>query len=1717
MADAKDYLEQWRDLNSFPNNITDNSFLTKDGSISLNDPADWNYSQLISLLKGSAIGTAENFYLDPNPLFNKRGQIYTNIINAAFASARTDSIKMNLRNMDYTNGINLSLKSAEPFDFFKFLIGIPDKDIYTNKKNQDVLANLLALKIYSPVNGENEPPIQLVKSSQIDIDDQVDFSGNKKTRREYLEYYSNWYNNYSYKKAFLSLFYNGSANESESFWNKHWQLIEVEDEEDRNYYMPTASFLAKFNGFKKRFLSESDNGLQLLMPQYHRRVEVEDLDKNFWVISVLLDAVLNSLWGPYGLIDVVRQLILKLHQLERGDSIENIELLYNGDNDLYFDMYSRFVLEGLQLKLISNLGERVIKNIFQEHTDKSDRKLGGQETTTNGSESVEELFEEITEEMYGVSYANGGNGDEDISLWEGEGSTFSNLFDSDLVRSKSSFTVPTEDGENKKYYASLSSVIDAINGKVADDSQLYAGYNYQRKPSDKKFFEIFDSTIGDNNFSLHDLETLRNDIETNFLNSVITTDQADRFNKYKESYDYLKNFSSDGQIIDKEKALIDNVEYEVPTGFLNKKIDELYSKVPVQVYYGSGSDSLIDFVNNEVGKIFDHLDTSYESNKIEVPITVEDPITGVKQDYTIAEWIEPLSDSIAQFDILEQRLSNFKQMGKFKKTDEKKDDYTVVILPEQHLVDIDVNNLTFINENVEENLQVSIEETPITLTDTTFFKDEAQILNYHQQMSANININRIPVIKLKRDENNNAVCFHEEGIDVITRILQDKYGIPNHIIDNLALHDLRSIEPAILLNSVLSKIFSTENKDSDFQKAAKNQIETIGLDSEECKNKIVINFRYFIDNESEGWREYTPEGYYCYSSVRVAAKISSGKYKTLSSDTEYNKITGAMNENYTSLTNQINKISEYINDLSSKIEYDSGGQSVTINKIPVSQSLYIIKNELLENNTIENILKTRIINLFNETLPDNEKLSGDIFNETRLLGIITKPFEKGKLTNLNQLDKNVIPLYSLNVADAMSKKLAEKEEGNKDKFPLTKYIIEIDGKDLDAIKFFFEFIDEDSVNIRDAAKIANYLSTKGTSDYWDRMLKIEEAIDNKKFVTEVSNGTEYTIAGFFNRILGIPATEQFKNYIFVYIDNPLNNLTTLLDSYIPTQEFLTLMKTIDGSFKEGIDWGDVREQAALLHSVNETEYAIWDNILIYLFDSDYYSLRYSNVYDNHFPSLYVRATDAFFDKNVNPLIPGGAFKDNNLNYKAYPLFIPRKDLINGEIIELQINGMNKTNNWSFDFNSAIKYVLGGTEKPVLKEANNPVNLNLHNSFSDNIQQYNYRTALFFKDTSSPINHLFKGNAGPKSLSDLFTQGIHSKYFRPNRTTIRQENQSQTITSCQTLSKDLKIYANMIASKYDYIDSSYELNASIGQLPTSKNSEDNYNSGTGVAPKECYIFDRRQAYCGAMRNNLVFYSSPSTNEYGQFIHSPLMVLESPRKFSPSTTMQSATYSSKGILDLKDNERVSIPYDVMGKKGDTCTLVGIKDMLYRNAYENKPHTIEFCWGRRDVDNYIKEKKLKYIVIEREKGERHKVYAPTCAGISISSGFLHSQNGLKSLYEGSHYEFPITWYSSDGTIVNYATMGEQAYSPGRAVYGVIDLTSKSDLNILGSNFIIRFYNSNQNAWENNKWSKKEFTATIKQPGQSNEELTIVRRPIISRVYFFGESDDGIRKIKK
>ena len=56
-----------------------------------------------NLLNGNAKGTAEHGYLDPVPLWNKIGQIYSSLVSGGYLSARYDSIYQNRHNMDYTN------------------------------------------------------------------------------------------------------------------------------------------------------------------------------------------------------------------------------------------------------------------------------------------------------------------------------------------------------------------------------------------------------------------------------------------------------------------------------------------------------------------------------------------------------------------------------------------------------------------------------------------------------------------------------------------------------------------------------------------------------------------------------------------------------------------------------------------------------------------------------------------------------------------------------------------------------------------------------------------------------------------------------------------------------------------------------------------------------------------------------------------------------------------------------------------------------------------------------------------------------------------------------------------------------------------------------------------------------------------------------------------------------------------------------------------------------------------------------------------------------------------------------------------------------------------------------------------------------------------------------------------------------------------------------
>ena len=55
--------------------------------------------------------------------------------------------------------------------------------------------------------------------------------------------------------------------------------------------------------------------LRLIMPQYKRRVEVEDLNRNFWVIGQVLTALSNLLFGDHGYYEMIGLLIEQLLRL----------------------------------------------------------------------------------------------------------------------------------------------------------------------------------------------------------------------------------------------------------------------------------------------------------------------------------------------------------------------------------------------------------------------------------------------------------------------------------------------------------------------------------------------------------------------------------------------------------------------------------------------------------------------------------------------------------------------------------------------------------------------------------------------------------------------------------------------------------------------------------------------------------------------------------------------------------------------------------------------------------------------------------------------------------------------------------------------------------------------------------------------------------------------------------------------------------------------------------------------------------------------------------------------------------------------------------------------------------------------------------------------------------------------------------------------------------
>lgn len=639
MANATDYLELWRRRYSFPNYITGHEYLTESGSAVSDTDKSWDAAQQL-LLNGNAIGTADGHYLNPIPLFNRLDQIYSDVVKKGFISARSDAIKMNVKNMDYTNGSSDTIKMAPRYPFFNFygydLDDVENKTFYSGEKgiNATYMAQFLILvRKYSDgfVNGISTYTIPKNDAEKTKTQ-------TNRTVLSELERFNCIYELWNESEELEVI--------SERFDRKKatlWERYSIVDEASGStvtYYAPANAMLMLYDQYC-RYLSETFFGLQLLMPQYKRRVEVEDLNKNFWVISAILDAVVNTLWGPYGLIDVVRQLIAKVTQIEDFlglSSLTGIELLYNGEDELYFDMYSRFLLSGLELKLKTQSGERVIKNIFKPHSENSNRK-----STTDSFGTRDELFEaiqfkEITPTQSG--YKSTG------------------LYDSDLICSDKKVALNNNTG-----YLSLSSVIDAINDAIVNDKTNFGSVYYDISPAYKTFFGMLDITP-DGTLSPTDCERIALDSKDVTNGATLTPEQIKRFNKYTQAKEYLEGLVNKPDKKNDEIELLKNLKIEsiddVGKYFTSKQIllDTSIDSIDLDGNGTINEEEYLKYANNQIKQIKNYLNNLLHTcgNSKTVETLSGDPeILTYPIDLTNSDYVDGLRSSIET----EQELSKY--------------------------------------------------------------------------------------------------------------------------------------------------------------------------------------------------------------------------------------------------------------------------------------------------------------------------------------------------------------------------------------------------------------------------------------------------------------------------------------------------------------------------------------------------------------------------------------------------------------------------------------------------------------------------------------------------------------------------------------------------------------------------------------------------------------------------------------------------------------------------------------------------------------------------------------------------------------------------------------------------------------------------------------------------------------------------------------------------
>lgn len=1398
MANATDYLELWRRRYSFPNYITGHEYLTENGSAVSDTDKSWDAAQQL-LLNGNAIGTADGHYLNPIPLFNRLDQIYSDVVKKGFISARSDSIKMNVKNMDYTNGSSDTIKMAPRYPFFNFygydLDDVENKTFYSGEKgiNATYMAQFLILaRKYSDgfVNGISTYTIPKNDAEKIKTQ-------TNKTVLSELERFNGIYElwNESEELEVISERFN---RKKATLWERY-SIVDEASDSTVTYYAPANAMLMLYDQYC-RYLSETFFGLQLLMPQYKRRVEVEDLNKNFWVISTILDVVVNALWGPYGLIDVVRQLIAKVIQIEDFlglSSLTGIELLYNGDNELYFDMYSRFLLSGLELKLKTQSGERVIKNIFKAHSEFVDRK-----STTDSFGTRDELFEAIQFK--------------EITPTQSEYKS-TGLYDSDLICSDKQVALNNNTG-----YLSLSAVIDAINDAIVNDKAGFGSIYYDISPAYKTFFGLLDITP-DGTLSPTDCERIALDSKDVTNGATLTPEQIKRFNKYTQAKEYLEGLVNKSDKKSDEIELLKNLKIEsvgdVGKYFTSKQIllDTSIDSIDLDGNGTINTEEYLRYANSQIDKIKNYLNDLIQSCKNDE--SEEGPITVNELD------ANPL---IVNFPV------SLKGPAIESDTEHKE------------------NEINTFTSGLRDSLQTE--------------QDLAEYLNYYYSNSGGTSI----YIGVAVDSDNSQITFKKANN--IGGLNGYDYKIPIHGFDTIEM-----------------------------------------LPSEDVYS------------------------YSLYSCIIIAKYILPSNPK--------------------------NVIQQWFNDKA------------------------------------------------------NETLAKQFFD-------------------IEGISEDTVNLYD---AIEVAKSLLPKYYNAKTFKQVRNLISRIDNDD---------GLDKDKACVSALADLVN------------------KNKNNKSLTLGVVN--EYT-------------KNKIKEHLFVKkYDGDPKLVKMVSEISCPNLYMLIEIAKMAQPIRKrkGYEITNADRQD-IINTIAKTNYQLHDNILIFLYDEDYYNIQDETQPGTSVNSgeagLYVSVTDGFY-QTTQPVIP---YKLKNKKSTTHFLFVPRSDLIGGEIIELRLTEKS-VNKEILDLSKLTKD--GFTQ---MKETKSRLFLSLHNSFADIPSQYNHRTTLFFKDTVPEDVSSLGNEANPfKDINSWFCNGIECQYFKP---TTKKVGEDTELSTKQTKLVDLKIKASMICKAENINDNSFIFE----EGPT----ESIHNSET------FYSFARKMAFGAAQRHNLVFYSSPATQDGDMFVHSPSQLL-----LSPSLRGDESIQAPYWMGDL-DYEGKMLAYDVMSEAGKTCKLADITNMLYKNSLtkENKPLVIDAIWGMRNVDNYIKPKKIKYIIIEREPGSRNNTYGPTSIGFSHSKGYLHGGDGLVSLGEFDHYtdNLQVKWYSSEGKYLNNNNKNNGYFPPAKAKYGVIDLTKISKPNgsaaiEFAQTFMIRFYSSN---------SKSADRGTHKEYIYNENNNKIYRKPIFKMAYFLGE----------